>query len=82
MEKIVINTGLVAFDAQYKHSLVQKDDVCFEQMQAMMGGYGITRHLIEKDAITASYYYTGMIESLDWFAGIFRMYNFDVTILE
>lgn len=52
-----------------------QDKAMREQMEAMMGGYGILRHLGYPEAT-----YTGPSNSLEWFKSIFRMYGFELEV--
>ena len=51
------------------------DKAMREQMEAMMGGYSIERHLGYPN-----YTYSGPAKSLDWFCSIFRMYGFKIEV--
>jgi hypothetical protein len=46
-----------------------------QQMEAMMGGYGIIRGSKYPDAT-----YSGPKSSFEWFQSIFKMYGFEVSV--
>ena len=54
-----------------------QDKAMREQMESMMGGYGIRRK-----SGYAYNNYSGHSNSLEWFKSIFRMYGFKVEVTE
>lgn len=72
MKKILIAKSVTTFGCIARI----EDKATKEQMEAMMGGYGIYR-----DGKYPEMTYCGLIESLDWFVSIFRMYGYEVITM-
>ena len=48
-----------------------------QQMEALMGGYGIIRGMKYPETT-----YSGPLSAFEWFKSIFQMYGFQVSIFE
>ena len=67
--------GVLKYEDKFECITNITDKAIREQVESMMGGYSIYRHLGYPNMT-----YIGPNKSFEWFVSILRMYGFEVTI--
>ena len=73
MKKVIIthNSTTKSFECAFNI----EDKATREQMQSMMGGYGILRTPSKENGTI----YSGPESAINWFTSVFNMYGFEVS---